>query len=49
VLILPMLAGDAGSMLGVAKGLGLAAIIVVLVVVVARRVMPPILERACAS
>src|SRR5690349_14251413 len=49
VLILPMLAGDAGSMLGVAKGLGLAAIIVVLVVLVARRVMPPILERVART
>ncbi len=49
VLILPMLAGDAGSMLGVAKGLGLAAVIVVLVVVVARRVMPPILERVART
>lgn len=49
VLILPMLAGDAGSLFGVAKGLGLAAIIVVLVVVVARRVMPPILERVART
>ncbi|MDP9193308.1 MAG: cation:proton antiporter [Acidobacteriota bacterium] len=49
VLILPMLAGDAGSPLGIAKGLGLAAIIVVLVVVVARRVMPPILERVART
>jgi CPA2 family monovalent cation:H+ antiporter-2 len=49
VLILPMLAGDAGSVLGVAKGLALAAFIVVLVVVVARRVMPPILERVART
>jgi CPA2 family monovalent cation:H+ antiporter-2 len=49
VLVLPMLAGDAGSMLGVAKGLGLAALIVVLVVIVARRVMPPILERVART
>ena len=49
VLVLPMLAGDAGSALGVAKGLGLAALIVVLVVVVARRVMPPILERVART
>jgi CPA2 family monovalent cation:H+ antiporter-2 len=49
VLILPMLTGDAGSLLGVAKGLGVAAVIVVLVVVVARRVMPPILERVART
>jgi CPA2 family monovalent cation:H+ antiporter-2 len=49
VLILPMLAGNAGSALGVARGLGTAALIVVLVVVVARRVMPPILERVART
>jgi monovalent cation:H+ antiporter-2, CPA2 family len=49
VLVLPMLAGDAGSALGIAKGLGLAAVIVVVVVLVARRVMPPILERVART
>ncbi|MFL6245259.1 MAG: cation:proton antiporter [Thermoanaerobaculia bacterium] len=49
VLVVPMLAGGAGSALGIAKGLGTAAIIVVLVVLVARRVMPPILERVART
>jgi CPA2 family monovalent cation:H+ antiporter-2 len=49
VLIVPMLGGGAGSALGIAKGLGTAAIIVVLVVVIARRVMPPILERVART
>lgn len=49
VLVLPMLAGGAGSPLGIAKGLALAAVIVVVVVLVARRVMPPILERVART
>jgi CPA2 family monovalent cation:H+ antiporter-2 len=49
VLILPMLSRSGGSALGVARGLGIAALIVVLVVVVARRVMPPILERVART
>lgn len=49
VLVVPMLGGGAGSALGIAKGLGIAAVIVVLVVVVARRVMPPILERVART
>ena len=49
VLVVPMLAGGAGSALGIAKGLGTAAAIVVLVVVIARRVMPPILERVART
>jgi len=49
VLIVPMLGGGAGSALGIAKGLGTAAVIVVLVVVIARRVMPPILERVART
>lgn len=49
VLIVPMLGGGAGSALGIARGLGIAAAIVVLVVVVARRVMPPILERVART
>jgi CPA2 family monovalent cation:H+ antiporter-2 len=49
VLIVPMLAGGAGSALGIARGLGVAAMIVVLVVVVARRIMPPILERVART
>jgi monovalent cation:H+ antiporter-2, CPA2 family len=49
VLVVPMLGGSAGSALGIAKGLGTAAVIVVLVVVIARRVMPPILERVART
>ncbi|HEV7765107.1 MAG TPA: cation:proton antiporter [Thermoanaerobaculia bacterium] len=49
VLIVPMLAGGAGSTLGIVKGLGTAAVIVVLVVIVARRVMPPVLERVART
>lgn len=49
VLIVPMLGGGAGSALGIARGLGIAALIVVLVVIVARRVMPPILERVART
>jgi monovalent cation:H+ antiporter-2, CPA2 family len=49
VLIVPMLGGGAGSASGIARGLGVAAIIVVLVVLVARRVMPPILERVART
>lgn len=49
VLIVPMLAGGAGSTLGIVKGLATAALIVVLVIVVARRIMPPILERVART
>ncbi|HEX6641709.1 MAG TPA: cation:proton antiporter, partial [Thermoanaerobaculia bacterium] len=49
VLIVPMLAGGAGSAMGIVKGLGTAAVIVVLVIVVARRIMPPILERVART
>jgi CPA2 family monovalent cation:H+ antiporter-2 len=49
VLILPIIAGNAGSPLAIAKSLGLAAIIVALIVVVTRRVMPVILERVART
>src|SRR5690349_4526095 len=49
VLVVPMLAGGAGSMFGIVKALVTAAVIVVLVIVVARRIMPPILERVART
>jgi monovalent cation:H+ antiporter-2, CPA2 family len=49
VLVLPMLSGGGGSALGIAKGLGTAALIIVLILLVARRVMPEILERVART
>ncbi|HEY0159578.1 MAG TPA: cation:proton antiporter [Thermoanaerobaculia bacterium] len=49
VLILPLLAGGAGSALAIARGLGMAALIIVLIVIVARRVMPVVLERVART
>jgi CPA2 family monovalent cation:H+ antiporter-2 len=49
VLVLPLLAGDGGSPLEIARGLGTAALIVALVLIVARRLMPPILERVART
>lgn len=49
VLIVPMLNGRAGTALGIAQGIGTAAVIVVLTVLIARRVMPPILERVART
>lgn len=49
VLVLPLLAGGAGSPLAIARGLGIAVLIVVLIVLVARRVMPEILERVART
>ncbi|HEX8255413.1 MAG TPA: cation:proton antiporter, partial [Thermoanaerobaculia bacterium] len=49
VMILPLLAGGAGSTLAIARGLGIAALIVVIVLLVARRVMPIILERVART
>src|SRR5690606_15627809 len=51
VLLVPALAGQGGSPLGVAWALAKAALIIALVLVVARRLMPPVLEavaRTCS-
>ena len=49
VLVLPLLAGEGGSPLAIARGLGTAAVIVVMVLIVARKLMPPILERVART
>ncbi|NTU83901.1 MAG: potassium transporter KefB [Chloroflexales bacterium] len=52
VLLVPMLGGEGGSLLAIARALGTAALLIVAVLVVARRVMPPIIEsvaRTCSQ